>query len=566
MISSPGRLPFNRGLLLVFALPLAIWMAVSIATVVTLKHAFRIYDSVESSERVIHLADEYRYTFSRLRNEFRDLPAASPIESRTDRGETLRRANALHAELRILVRRDPVQAERLERAGESMQQWVYDIGMREETDEAGSAMVSAFQKAMGSFIVAEEDALAAKRTEISIVARQMQWMVWAGLALGVISMIAVVNWVARRIGRSVEGIDQAANELASGNMTARVRMGNDRLAERFNQMADLIEKRNEQQAVLAELGEMLHSCKSTEEGKDVFRKFVDDLFPGKPGILYFIESNRRDVQAAAWWQGGEAYSAERMTLDECWALRLGRAHQNSDDGRMHCDHVLTGEESRCIPLPAFGGVIGLMFLVEGYSAGVEHEQHKRFADTVAEQVALAFANIRLREKLKEQSIRDSLTELYNRRHLDEVLQNEVARANRHDQPFSVMVFDIDHFKRFNDQHGHDGGDAVLRYMGETLRDFFRPEDGVFRAGGEEFVTLMPGTGIDDAILRAEELRVRIAGLSVVHGNVTLPSVTVSVGVASYPLHGKDAGEVLKAADRALYQAKHAGRDRVVPAN
>ncbi|HEX7047738.1 MAG TPA: diguanylate cyclase [Gammaproteobacteria bacterium] len=570
MTSAPRRLLFNRGLLLVFAFPLAIWMTVSIINVITLKDALRHYESVQSSERTIQLAGEYQDALSRLREGERVYLATSSSEALAGRDEALHRANALYDELRRLSRGEPVQIERLERAGTSLQRWFYDASLRRtQNDDLGPSLVQAFEESMTNFIATERETLAAGKLGITVAARRMQWVVWSGLALGIISMIAVVRWVATRIGRSVESIDQAAGELASGNMTARVHSegkGSD-LAERFNQLAELIEKRNEQQAVLAELGEMLHSCKSTDEGKEVFATFVDDLFPNKPGVLYFIESNRKDVQTVASWQGGEEHSATRMGIDECWALRLGRSHQNADDGKARCDHVRdVDEESRCIPLPAFGGVIGLLFLLEGRNVGVEYEQHKRFADTVAEQIALAFANIRLREKLKDQSIRDPLTELYNRRHLDEVMTLELSRAERHGEPLSVLAFDIDNFKRFNDAHGHDGGDALLKCIGETLNDFSRPEDGVFRSGGEEFITLLPGTGLDDAVLRAEELRKEIARLQVVHGNSTLPPVTISVGVASYPANGKDAGELLKAADRALYAAKDAGRDRVMSAD
>lgn len=569
MPSPPHRLPFNRGLLLAYLIPLVIWAATSVAAVVTLKDGERYLRRAESSAELLRLAGEYRDAFVMLRDgEAFYFENPSP-GARARREEILRQANALYVELDYLTRGREAQAERLARAGATLQKWFYDAAPRPaQPGGEGPALAQDFKTSMANFIIAEQSALAAKKSRAAAMSTRVQWIIWCGLALGIFAKILTARWIARRIGRSVESINLAADELASGNMTARVHGQGEtaNLAARFNQMAELIEKRNEQQAVLAELGEMLHSCKSTEEGKAVFATFADDLFPNKPGVLYFIGSNRKDVETVASWQGGEKHTKAHMNIDECWALRLGRAHQNNTDGTARCDHVLDRDaESRCVPLPAFGGVIGMLFLLEEHNAAIEHEQHKRFADTVAEQVALAFANISLREKLKEQSIRDPLTELYNRRHLDEVLEHELARADRHAEPLSVLAFDIDHFKRYNDAHGHDGGDTVLESIGETLREFFRPEDGVFRSGGEEFITLLPGTALDDAVLRAEELRKRIAQLKVVHGNITLPPVTISVGVASYPVNGKEAGEFLKAADRALYAAKDAGRNRVISA-
>ncbi|HEX6928626.1 MAG TPA: GGDEF domain-containing protein, partial [Gammaproteobacteria bacterium] len=132
-------------------------------------------------------------------------------------------------------------------------------------------------------------------------------------------------------------------------------------------------------------------------------------------------------------------------------------------------------------------------------------------------------------------------------------------------PLCVLTFDIDHFKHFNDTHGHDGGDVLLQAVGNSLHDFFRAEDGAFRSGGEEFVAILPETTLDDALSRAEELRREIASLEVHSGNLVLPAVTISIGVAAFPEHGRTIEQLLKAADNALYKAKEGGRNRVVAA-
>jgi diguanylate cyclase (GGDEF)-like protein len=212
----------------------------------------------------------------------------------------------------------------------------------------------------------------------------------------------------------------------------------------------------------------------------------------------------------------------------------------------------------------FGELIGMLFIVLGSEALPfdERENHKRFADTVAEQLSLALANVKLRETLKNQSIRDPLTQLYNRRHLDEVFSRELHRAERHAEPLSLLVFDIDHFKDFNDRHGHDGGDAVLESVAETMREFFRTEDSAFRIGGEEFAVLLPDTGLPESRELAESLRETIGSRNVLHDGVALPPVTVSIGVAVYPEHGRDPATLLRAADEAMYAAKQQGRNRV----
>ena len=168
----------------------------------------------------------------------------------------------------------------------------------------------------------------------------------------------------------------------------------------------------------------------------------------------------------------------------------------------------------------------------------------------------------LQEQLLDQAIRDPLTDLYNRRHFDPSFEREWARCQRQHQVMSLMVLDIDHFKKVNDQHGHDAGDEVLRAVAHTLTQFFRNEDLVARLGGEEFAVLMPGIGAEACVQRAEALRERLAAQQVAlpHGGEL--AVTVSIGVASYPAQGEDPAHLMRSADQALYAAKRGGRNAV----
>jgi diguanylate cyclase (GGDEF)-like protein len=181
---------------------------------------------------------------------------------------------------------------------------------------------------------------------------------------------------------------------------------------------------------------------------------------------------------------------------------------------------------------------------------------------VSERIALAIVNLRLRETLRDQSIRDPLTELYNRRYLLETMMRELSRANRRKTSIGVMMMDIDHFKIFNDSYGHDVGDHLLQSLGIYLLRNIRGEDVACRYGGEEFVLVLPDTSLKDTMRRAGELREGISRLSVLHAGKTLGGITVSIGVSAFPGHGRTMEALLKAADLALYRAKNEGRNRV----
>jgi diguanylate cyclase (GGDEF)-like protein len=181
---------------------------------------------------------------------------------------------------------------------------------------------------------------------------------------------------------------------------------------------------------------------------------------------------------------------------------------------------------------------------------------------VAEQISLALANLALRETLRRQAIRDGLTNLFNRRYMEETLEREISRAQRKDAGLGLLMIDIDHFKSFNDDYGHDAGDMVLREVGGLLLNRTRKEDVACRYGGEEFLIIIPETGEDDALARAEELQAALCAMHLTYHERMLREVTVSIGVAVFPRHGSNVDNLLKAADLALYAAKRAGRNRV----
>ncbi len=167
----------------------------------------------------------------------------------------------------------------------------------------------------------------------------------------------------------------------------------------------------------------------------------------------------------------------------------------------------------------------------------------------------------LQEQLRKQAMHDSLTGLFNRRYLDEMLERELARAKREGPPLTVMMLDIDHFKKLNDTYGHQAGDEVLRSLADLLRNHSRAEDIPCRYGGEEFLLVLPNMSRDDAVPRAEQWRREFAAMRITFGNATMSS-TISIGVATFPDHGNTRNVLIEAADKALYVAKHNGRNRV----
>jgi diguanylate cyclase (GGDEF)-like protein len=184
-----------------------------------------------------------------------------------------------------------------------------------------------------------------------------------------------------------------------------------------------------------------------------------------------------------------------------------------------------------------------------------------YLEILAENISLAVGNLRLRDKLRAMAMSDPLTGLANRRQLETVLEPRLTQAGRDNECISCIMLDVDHFKHFNDQFGHDAGDAVLRAVGELLRKSTRDND-AFRYGGEEFVLLLPGMGTKQAVVRAEEIRNGIESLRIEHRGYELGSITASLGVATAPDQCAFRN-LVQIADTALLRAKEAGRNRVM---
>jgi len=167
--------------------------------------------------------------------------------------------------------------------------------------------------------------------------------------------------------------------------------------------------------------------------------------------------------------------------------------------------------------------------------------------------------------LRELSVRDPLTGLFNRRYMEETLDRELRRAERKALPLGIIMIDLDYFKRFNDTHGHPAGDALLRQLGAFLRAHIRNSDIACRYGGDELILILPEASLEASCDRAEQVRLHLKQAAVYHEGHQLEPVALSLGVAAFPNQGRDRASLIEAADAALYAAKDAGRDRVAAA-
>ena len=203
---------------------------------------------------------------------------------------------------------------------------------------------------------------------------------------------------------------------------------------------------------------------------------------------------------------------------------------------------------------------------DGWLVIFDDETERRMATRALEKANLTLMqkldeiNV-LQKQLEEQAIRDPLTGLFNRRFFDEYFKNELIRSKREDKSMSLLMVDIDHFKSVNDRFGHEVGDKVLQLLAEILQNMFRKSDVACRFGGEEFLVLLPGLYLDQAVNRAEALREKFAQSSLA-ADFLYSQVTISIGVSNYPLHGETSQDIFRTADKALYRAKDEGRNRV----
>ncbi|MFP4300159.1 MAG: PAS domain S-box protein [Spirulinaceae cyanobacterium] len=333
-----------------------------------------------------------------------------------------------------------------------------------------------------------------------------------------------------------------------------------------NSVADL-KQRHTEMLLLSEASDFLQACLTVEEACGAIANLIEPLFPDCSGGLFITSSSRDRLENVSSW-GQHLHSLKSFQPHDCWGLRRGRTHLiNSSRSGLRCRHIQATanlDTILCIPMIAQGETLGLFYL-SADRADALPEAKQQLARTVAEQVALAIANLYLRETLQYQSIRDPLTGLFNRRYLEESFNQEIERAQRHHHEIGVIMIDIDHFKRFNDTYGHEAGDRVLQTVGKLLKESIRNSDIACRYGGEEMTLVLPESSLEDTSQRAEMIREAIMNLAVTCNGEPIETITASFGVASFPQHGTTITTLLHLADTALYRSKTNGRNQVTVA-
>ena len=379
-----------------------------------------------------------------------------------------------------------------------------------------------------------------------------------------------------RVKERTSALEVANHDLQSeiserSRAEERVRIANAQLSG----MVSRLEEHNRQMRLLNAMGDMLQACHTVSETHAVISDSLAQLFPGESGSLALLNDRDQHYHVVAAWGGELGRLGMSFLREDCWGLRRARVHEHRcGDDESVCTHVrnhselMPGCEYVCSPLATQGILHGLLHL-HGVVAQPGQVVTPDFANdrrqllhSASEHIALAVANLKLQDHLRQQSIRDVLTGLYNRRHMEESLRKEMSRSDRSKKPFGIVMIDVDHFKKFNDNYGHQAGDALLRGLGAFLQSHVRGEDIACRYGGEEFILILPGAYPEGAATRAEEIRAGVeTKFRVPFENGFLPQVTISLGVAAYPIHATQADAVVKAADAALYKSKQDGRNR-----
>lgn len=320
---------------------------------------------------------------------------------------------------------------------------------------------------------------------------------------------------------------------------------------------------------LTELGEMLQGCRDIDEATAGLAISMPRLLPSSSGSVHLLNASQNLIQDLVHWGAVSNHEAAIFSPDDCWALRRGHAYPLAGTApAFTCKHlhaVMQEQPDRvhlCVPMIAQGEILGVISVTSEHA--IDSTERSNII-AACESISMALANLKLQETLRTQSLRDPLTGLYNRRYLEASFEREIQRAERRQIPLSVLMLDVDHFKRFNDTFGHEAGDALLANLGTLFGKVVRSEDVTCRYGGEEFTILMPEADTEIARQRAEEICAAVRNMDVVHRNLSLGKITISIGVATWGAHGRSPGELLRNADNALYLAKNAGRDRVIVA-
>lgn len=341
---------------------------------------------------------------------------------------------------------------------------------------------------------------------------------------------------------------------------------NDDLQRATSQMAanlEALRRHQRDMASIAKLSDFLQACQSRDEAYPVIASAAHRLFPRDSGALALLNGESQELETVARW-GDSHILSDGFPVEDCWALRTGQTYETggSEDGAQcrHFKEPPTGAYI-CLPLNVLGETTGLLHLAAPTGEAIDEDTH-RLMMAFGDVIKLSLSNLKLRESLSEQALRDALTGVFNRRYLNETLPREIRRARRDGTSLAVALLDLDHFKTFNDSYGHGAGDLVLKEVGAFLNRSLRAGDIACRYGGEEFLLVMAECDANEAHARLAQICTDIKLKTFAFRRQLLPNVTMSVGIAEMGDGLTAAEPLITAADQALYKAKAEGRDRI----
>lgn len=558
---TPSRLRAYR--VPAFVLSSVLLICVGVFMVLSIRSFTRSTDWVEHSYQVISTAEAIRSSVRSAESAARGYRLSARDELLAEYHATFPLANKAASQLVVLTRDDPNQQNAaleveavVEKRLAELQQRIdtqQDLGMaearREGNNSPGFRQMQQINTLIDNVLTEERELLRERRQTMANLASLTTAGVVAGILLPLALLGLLLGGLTRENRRSLRLEQEARSTLKE-------------LALSLEQRSRL----SEQRRVLGAYAGILQSCENMNEALNVTAEVIAQLLPNTGGRCYVLRSSLNQVEAISRFGAETIVSDSVWAPSACWGLRRGQSHHSGHGaGNVYCNHLHIEDLPEngwtlCVPLMAQGVSLGLLH-VNGASGGSNEDV--QVVEAIAEQLSLAMINLQLRESLRVQSLRDPLTGLYNRRYLEENTQRELQRCQRRGLPLSVIMLDIDHFKRFNDEHGHAAGDAMLVAIAQTLQAHTREEDIVCRYGGEEFTLVMSEASSEQAQRRAEEIRSAIAATTVVHMRKTLGPATTSLGVSTFPSDGSTPAELIGAADTALYQAKAEGRDRFV---
>ncbi|WP_058189714.1 sensor domain-containing diguanylate cyclase [Terracidiphilus gabretensis] len=331
----------------------------------------------------------------------------------------------------------------------------------------------------------------------------------------------------------------------------------------LEQSVKALEDRAQEATLLTAARDELQLCMDVQQLYGSASRRLSFLLPETSGSLCMIDNSRQVVEVVSFW--GTTTVDDFNPPEACCGLRSGQPRWRQPGlSEIHCTHF-TGEAPECyvcVPIAAHGSTLGVLYVQCADEAAVQAVNRRMDGLRQLLQIlAMSVATLNLQSKLENQSIRDALTGLFNRHFMQISLDRELSRAARKKQSLAVLMLDMDHFKRFNDTHGHAAGDAGLQGLANVLKSSIRPEDIACRYGGEEFTILLPDITVEAAYQRAETILQAVSHMSVSVGSQTYSAFTISIGIALYPNDGETPEQLLRCADEALYRSKRQGRNQ-----